>query len=336
MNALYEKAIESGPLLDREFPEGGTESVAEGLAAAGLDDVTVSGGSVLCCVGRKGGRTLVVRESGDFGLTFAAAKLLKAMEGELDGQVKILISAHDAGLPPAGECFTPESTPAGDALLALLVHKCNHPGGEHVRMLYFEDGSFQMRQEFELRVRAVPGVKRTNPLNIGLRLNSALSSLVCSEFPSHELAQITVGSFDAGRVANAAAEVSVLRGVLSCCDANMLPELKRRFEEVSHGVVSAFRAECEIDYLRSFPPVRIDDGLARTFACACGSVLGSGSVKRAIGGGRGGVFALCSASMPTALLEFRSRNALRGDELLSGAAALAACAIEYFKGGCGK
>lgn len=335
MNRFYEKALSMKQALCSDVPTvGNAQAVFDVLWSVGCRQLVETPEGLLCTLGQ-GKKTLLITESNDSGMLFAAAKLMKACEEELGGCVKLLLRTLAKGKVPTS-VITPEGLPQTDAAMVLTLHHCTAPSHQGGRVLYALPDSHTLRQEFELRIKAVPGIRRTNPLNIALRVNLALHELMAQDFPPHEMVSVRCGMLDAGKVANAAAEIGILRGVVRARDAAMMPEVKKRLEGTFKETVNAFQAEAEVEWLNAYPALAVDRKLTKLLMGAISDVLCKENVIESLGGSRGDEFALCSQNIPFIYFEYCFKDDLREEELLQGAAAITNCAFEYFLGGTGK
>jgi len=332
VNKVYEKALSMKAQIISDLPIAHSKALYDNLKSLGCEQLQELPCGFVCTFGR-GEKTLIILESGSPVILFAAARLIKKFESDLAGCVKLFFGTADGICSYDGS----DELLKADGAMALSLRMCSEPGLASGCMLSAQPESYMLRQEFQIKVKAVPGVRRTNPLTIALRVNLALHELMAQECPPHEMVHVQCGVLNAGQVANVAAEVAVLKGVLRSCGTDALKRAKKRMEHITAETVKAFLAEPELEWLMAYPAVKTDEKLTKRLADAIADVIGKENLILSLGGRRGDEYSLYSQEIPFAHFEYAINKTAGGnvaeEDILKGAAACANAALTYFGGG---
>lgn len=196
-------------------------------------------------------------------MLLGAAKLLKAHERELGGQVKLLFQSGEEvfqGAKAAIDAGVLEN-PRVEAAVAMHV----------IAML-----PMGLAVTGKEAMSAVDGFKITligrgghgsmpenciDPINGAVQVYLALQSLIARETGGTEEAVLTVGQLSAGEVANVIPERAVLQGTLRTFKPEVRQRLKGRIREISEAVAAAYRCGCEFEVLSDCPSVVTDEAV---------------------------------------------------------------------------
>ena len=186
-----------------------------------------------------------------------AAKLLKAREETLNGQVKLLFQSGEemvGGAKYAIEEGVLEDPPV-DAAFAMHVVGALEP-----KKIVYSRTPFSSGYGFSVRIKGVGShgflpERGIDPINAGVHLHLALQELIAREVASEDRAVLTIGQFHAGSASNVIPESAVLDGTLRTFDDETEQRLKKRIAEITEGISKTFRVETEIRTLLYVPAV---------------------------------------------------------------------------------
>ena len=195
-----------------------------------------------------------------------AARLLKAHEDELEGQVKLMFQ-------PAEETFEGSrnmiehgilENPKVDAALAFHVAAGKVPAG----LVMYNDSGVMMSSvdgfQITIHGKGAHGASphtAIDPINVGAHIYLALQELIARESnPSHACV-LTIGQFAAGSAPNIIPEVAVLQGTIRTNDKGARELLVRRMKQVAEGEAAVFGASVEIEMLSEVCPLICDPAL---------------------------------------------------------------------------
>ncbi len=117
-----------------------------------------------------------------------------------------------------------------------------------------------------------------DPIVVGAMVVSNVQTIISREMPPQDAALITFGCFNGGTAQNIIPEEVVLRGIIRTVKAEHRDYVKRRFQEVVHGIVTAHRAECEIFIEESYPCLYNNDKILDSVIKSGETVLGKENV----------------------------------------------------------
>ena len=246
-------------------------------------------GVVATVGGRHGGRCILIRADMDAlpmkeesGLDFAskcetaahtcghdthtamllgAAKLLKEMEDELPGTVKLMfqpaeeLCAGARSMLEDGVLENPHVDAAfGEHVMAML------PSGE---VHYSRGVMFASCDLFTITIKGHGGhgsqpQNAIDPIAVGAHLVTALQTINAREVSPSAVAVLTIGCFQSGSAANIIPDSAKLMGSIRTFDADVRAFVKQRLIDVTEGVAKTYRAEAEIDFPSEAGPLVTD------------------------------------------------------------------------------
>lgn len=189
-------------------------------------------------------------------MLLCAAQILKDMEDELPGTVKLVFQPNeentDKSAPGARYMVNAGLLEAPKVDVALAIHTgipmklgslCGAAGANTSSM-----------DSFVIRIQGKGGHGATphlcvDPINIGAHIHLALQELVSRESSPSETVVITVGAFLAGDAANVIPATAELRGTLRTYDESIRRHLQKRMEELVEGVAAAYGAKATVDFV---------------------------------------------------------------------------------------
>lgn len=298
---LFEETVENRrhlhqtPELGLELPET-TAFIMEKLTEMGYDPKPCGGG-VVACVGKTGGKTVLLRGDVDAlpmkeesGLPFAsqrenahtcghdihgamlltAAKMLKENEASLKGTVKLMFQ-------PGEETFTGAKAmiadgvlenPKPDAALGYHVGSGSAPVG---LFIYNRESTLQNSSDnFRIDIQGKGGHGASpneciDPVNIAAHIILALESVIAREVKSTQASVLTIGKVVAGNAGNIIPDTAELYGTLRCDSKEEREFLLRRLDEVVEMTAKTYRGSAKVTIVAGTPPLICDPQMVDDF-----------------------------------------------------------------------
>lgn len=291
---LFEETVENRrhlhqmPELGLELPET-TAFIMEKLTEMGYDPKPCGGG-VVACVGKTGGKTVLLRGDVDAlpmkeesGLPFAsqrenahtcghdihgamlltAAKMLKENEAALDGMVKLMFQSGEEPLTGARSMIADGllQDPRPDVALGYHVVAGSMPMGLFV---YNREGTLMNSSDnfiIDIQGKGGHGVYPDaciDPINIAAHMILALESVVAREIKSTQASVLTIGKVTAGDAPNIIPDQAQLQGTLRCDSEKERKFILQRLSEVVDAVAKMYRGSATITMLAGTPPLICD------------------------------------------------------------------------------
>lgn len=291
---LFEETVENRrhlhqmPELGLELPET-TAFIMEKLTEMGYDPKPCGGG-VVACVGKTGGKTVLLRGDVDAlpmkeesGLPFAsqrenahtcghdihgamlltAAKMLKENEAALDGMVKLMFQSGEEPLTGARSMIADGllQDPRPDVALGYHVVAGSMPMGLFV---YNREGTLMNSSDnFIIDIQGKGGHGAypdacIDPINIAAHMILALESVVAREIKSTQASVLTIGKVTAGDAPNIIPDQAQLQGTLRCDSEKERKFILQRLSEVVDAEAKMYRGSATITMLAGTPPLICD------------------------------------------------------------------------------
>lgn len=308
MKALYQEALAAGEELAacrrtlHQTPELGMDlpntvaHVCRELEKLGIQPQKLAGG-VTACIGKPGGKVFLLRGDMDAlempeesGLPFAAAcgrahtcghdlhttmllgaaRLLKAHEGELAGQVKLMFQPGEENLQGAAAMVKAGilQNPRVDAALALHVF----PGDCHLGTVMWRQGpALASSDSFRITVTGKAGhgaipQNAVDPLNIAAHILLALQEVNAREVDPQDPLVLTVCTVHAGQLHNAIPENAVLTGSIRAFSNHNRALARERLVQICQGMAELFRGSCRVEFLAGAASLHNQPDLAAELA----------------------------------------------------------------------
>ncbi|MBQ9686168.1 MAG: amidohydrolase [Oscillospiraceae bacterium] len=206
-----------------------------------------------------------------------AAKILKEMEDELPGTVKLMFQ-------PAEELCAGARSMLEDGVLE--NPKVDAAFGTHImamlesgKVAYAPGPMFASCDLFTITVKGHGGhgsqpQTSIDPIVVGAHLITALQTINAREVAPSDIAVLTIGCFQAGSACNIIPESAKLMGSIRSFDADVRAFVKQRLIEITEGTVKTFRATADIEFMNETGPVVTDKGVMQSLGDAVAAVLG--------------------------------------------------------------
>jgi hippurate hydrolase len=215
-------------------------------------------------------------------MLLGAARLLKDMEDEIFGTVKLMFQ-------PAEEVFEGSRDMIESGLLdspevdaALMIHvMAGLPIPAGTVIVSSPGVSAPAADYFEIKVQgkgchgSMPN-NGVDPINAAAHIITALQEINARELALDERAVLTIGTVNAGSAANVIADTAALGGTIRTYDEDTRSFIKKRMEEIASGIATAFRAEAEVIWGSGCPTLVNDDKLSECMYEYVKDLLGEG------------------------------------------------------------
>lgn len=255
-------------------------------------------------------------------MLLGAAKLLKAHESELSGQVKLMFQPAEEIFGGAADMIRSGvlEDPKVDA--GVMIHVTTGVPLPSGCIMIQEGGTTSSSSdEFHITVRgkgghgAMPQLS-IDPINVMAHIHLALQEIHAREIEPDEFLVITPGIFRAGTASNIIPDTAEMYGTIRTGDVKMIEFAKKRICEISESVAKTFRAEAEVEFSKPCPPMGADEEMAdaaRTYLTELFSeaVLPAQKDPKKVSGGSED-FAFVSREIPTIALYLSAGNSHEG------------------------
>ena len=202
-------------------------------------------------------------------MLLGAAKLLKAHERELKGNVKFVFQPDEEGFTGAKTMLAAGvlENPKVDAGMALHVNS-GTPSG---MFLCGQGVCMAGCTLFKIKVKgtgchgAMPETG-VDPINIAAHIYLSLQEIVAREIAPTSPVALTIGKFDGGKAPNIIPEDVVMEGTIRTMDRDLSAKIFKRIEEISVQTAALFRGSAEVTEMASAPPLLNDKELVKEMA----------------------------------------------------------------------
>ena len=202
-------------------------------------------------------------------MLLGAAKLLKAHERELKGNVKFVFQPDEEGFTGAKTMLAAGvlENPKVDAGMALHVNS-GTPSG---MFLCGQGVCMAGCTLFRIKVKgtgchgAMPETG-VDPINIAAHIYLSLQEIVAREITPTSPVALTIGKFDGGKAPNIIPEDVVMEGTIRTMDRDLSAKIFKRIEEISVRTAALFRGSAEVTEMASAPPLLNDKELVKEMA----------------------------------------------------------------------
>jgi len=202
-------------------------------------------------------------------MLLGAAKLLKAKEEELDGEVRLLFQPAEELLEGAKNCI--EDGVLDGVQAACMLHVLTALELPMSAIIVSSEGvSAPAADFFEIEVlgKSAHGSapwKGVDALSVAARILLGVEELSSREISPASPFVLTFGTLQAGEAQNVLADKAVLKGTLRAFDEETRAFAKKRMEQIAAYTAKAFRCKAKTLY-KSGCPALVNDGKASLVA----------------------------------------------------------------------
>ena len=257
-------------------------------------------------------------------MLLGAAKLLKAHEAELPGQVKLMFQPSEETFEGAKDMIENgvlENPKPDSALMIHVTAATPMPSG---MVVICQSGVSAPAADYftiEVQGKGCHGSAPQNgidALTAAAHVLLALQEIHARELASSEDAVLTVGTFQGGTASNVIADKAVLGGTIRTYSEETRAFLKQRMKEISAAIAQAYRASASVKFGTGCPTLVNDKALGKLLHECLKETLGANMVLNAadLGGNmRGGGsedFAYISQEVPSLMLALAAGQPEKG------------------------
>ena len=210
-------------------------------------------------------------------MLLGVAKILKEMEDELPGTVKLMFQPAEERLSGAKAMLAAGilENPHVDAAVGMHTIAMRETG----TVGYKIGGMFSSADEFLITMhgKGCHGAQPqagVDPINIACHTYLALQTLTSLEIGSGDNAVLTVGSIHAGKASNVISDESTLFGTFRTYDSKIRNHMQKRLVEISKGTAEMFRGTADVVFPIECPPLMTDPEVMGTMGKAVAAALG--------------------------------------------------------------
>lgn len=205
--------------------------------------------------------------------------------------------------------------------------------------------------EFKLKVIGKGGHGATpkeciNPIAVAASIITEFNKLADAYKDAQPPVVISVCTVEGGSFYNIIPQEVTIGGTTRMYDYSVREQLPKRMEEIAKRCTDEFGAKCEFQYIKSYPPLINNGGMANEFADVCAELFGEDKVVRGGPSFMGGDdFAYFAERVPAVYFNLGTGNAKKGitmplhspdfdideDCLLTGVLAMCQYALKYGK-----
>lgn len=215
-------------------------------------------------------------------ILLGAAKLLNKYKSELKGNVKLLFEPAEETVGGSrfmiGEGVL--ENPKVDGIIGLHVNEALSAGEIKIKKGVVNAAS----NPFKIKVKGKGGHgaephNAVDPIVMASHLVLALQPLVSREISPVNPAVITVGSINGGYAENVIPDEVTLKGIIRTMTTEDREYAKKRLEEITKSITTAFRGDYEIEIQESYPCLYNNDDMVDLVSEAAVKIIGKENVK---------------------------------------------------------
>lgn len=229
-----------------------------------------------------------------------AAKLLKNYEANLKGCVKLIFQPAEEG-PGGAEPMIRDGVldnPKVEAIYAMHVFNIEEAKTTGSIGLRY-GGMFASDDQIYLKIKGKGGHgsaphETVDPITIAAHVILALQNIISREVNPSSPAVITIASLNAGRgTTNIISDSAEMLGTIRTLSFETRDFVLKRIEEIVDAVTKGFRADYELKFFDSFPPVINDEAVTTRFLESAKKILPEDEIvlmKESLMGGEDAAF----------------------------------------------
>jgi len=287
-------------------------------------------------------------------MLLGAMCVLSEMKSELAGTVKCIFQPAEEANPVGGAPAMIQrgalKTPDVDAIFGMHVWPSLVTGTLGTRSGALMGASDRLF--LTVRGKGAHGSEPENgvdAISIAAQILTALQTIVSRNVSPLDAAVVSIGTIKGGNRYNVIADEVVLEGTVRTINPETQEKMPGRIEAIVRGIARGMGGDCDMEYVKGYPPLMNDPELAKTAFSVLKKVVGEEKIvhveKPALGGED---FAFFSREIPALFLWLGCRpegvpkeempplhnNRFLPDEkaLSLGVETLVSCALEYLEG----
>jgi len=214
-------------------------------------------------------------------MLLGAAKLLKTMEDDIEGTVKLMFQPGEETLQGAKAMVEGGilDNPHVDA--AAMFHVgAGLPGMRSGVLIVPAGGVLSAASDlFEINIKGKGGhgampENSLDPLNAAAHIHIALQAIHSRELSASDSAVVTVGTMAGGSAHNVIPDTAVLKGSIRTFDEKVQQFIFERIRDIAVNTAKAFRTEAQVNIIVGCPSVVVDKNVADSIRSSLQEVFG--------------------------------------------------------------
>lgn len=217
-------------------------------------------------------------------MLLGAAKILKEMEAELPGTVKLMFQPAEELISGAKNMIDNGvlENPKVDAAFGIHTMALDPKGA----VGYVRGGMFASADMFEIYVHGLGGhgampQLTVDPVNVAAHILINLQTILAREVAPSENAVLTIGSLQAGSASNIIPAEAKLTGTFRTFSAETRAYITKRLVEITEQTAAMFRAKAEVKFPGGCPALITNNAVIDIMGNALKSMLGQENVNDA-------------------------------------------------------
>lgn len=214
-------------------------------------------------------------------MLLGAAKILKEMEEDLPGRVRLLFQPSEESPQRSGaRAMIAENVLEGvDTISGMHVWSPLESGtlGYRTGPLMASSGQWECLVEGKGGHGALPH-QAVDPVVAASLLVNAFQTIVSRELNPLDTAVLTVGKIEAGTTFNIIPDKATMVGTVRTFDQNVQKDIQVRMRRIAEGICETMRCKADFRYKEVLPPTVNDPGLAAKAAALAKPLFGEGNV----------------------------------------------------------
>jgi hippurate hydrolase len=200
-------------------------------------------------------------------MMLGAAKLLKSIESDIQGQVKLMFQPAEETLAGAKSMIAAGILEAPTVDAAMMIHVMTGfplPAG---KVIVSQAGLTAAASDwFEIHVQgkgghgAMPNTA-VDPINAATHIFQALQSIHSREIAPGQAVALTIGKFVSGTTSNVIPDTAHMYGTLRTYEPETRTFVRERMEAIAKATAEALRATAEVKIIDGCPALNNDGAL---------------------------------------------------------------------------
>lgn len=197
-------------------------------------------------------------------MLLGAAKLLKDMENELEGSVKLMFQPAEETLTGAKNMVAAGVLENPKVNAAFGIHTGPHiplgTFGSNTSYSHASSDSFDINIQGKGAHGAMPH-NGVDPINVAVHIHLSLQEILAREVNAQDTLVVSVGQLVAGQAMNIIPDTAVMKGIIRAYSASTRDLAVRRVQEIAEYTGKAFNATAKAEIGNSIPSLRQDAGM---------------------------------------------------------------------------
>jgi len=217
-------------------------------------------------------------------MLLGAAKLLKEMEDELDGRVKLFFQSAEETMEGAKEAVEAGVLTDPDVAAAMMIHVMSGTPIPSGRLTIFEEGpSYASVDWFRVDIQGKGGHGASpditvSPLGIMSHIYQCIQDIIATGIPASAHAVMTVGEMHGGATSNIIPDTAYMAGTIRTFDQAVQAQIKDRLIQTAEGVAALKGGKAKVTFSISAPSLVCDRGVSEDVIGALKKHLGEAHI----------------------------------------------------------